>query len=337
MRRAHLAALAFLILLAAGVGGYFYFQDRLRVTSTGPATPFEIPSGLRARQIVHLLKEKGVIGDENVALAYVVASGNRGRLKAGEYLFDTPLTIRDVIDRIAAGKVYLRRFTVPEGLTVRETALAWAEQGFGTAEEFLAAVAESGDLARELGVEGLEGYLFPETYSFPSRTSAREAVEAMVSRFQEVFAQLSQELATEQWPLNPRQTVILASLVEAEAAVDDERVLVASVFLNRLKIRMPMQCDPTVIYALERENRYRGRLTFADLRFDSPYNTYRYPGLPPGPITNPGALSLQAAIRPATSPYLYFVRTTEGRHTFSENLAKHNRAVAAYRAMTRGK
>ena len=131
--------------------------------------------------------------------------------------------------------------------------------------------------------------------------------------------------------------MVLASLVEAEAAVDEERELIASVFLNRLKRKILLQCDPTVIYALEKANRYQGRLTHADLKFNSPYNTYRYPGLPPGPIANPGMRSLEAVMRPASTRYLYFVRTTGGRHTFSENLAAHNRAVAAYRAMTSGR
>jgi UPF0755 protein len=183
----------------------------------------------------------------------------------------------------------------------------------------------------------LEGYLFPETYFFPIRTTPRRAIETMVGRFRTVVRQIEKNLPMESWPLNPRDTVVLASLVEAEAAVDSERPLIASVFLNRLKARILLQCDPTVIYALERANRYDGRLTKADLKWDSPYNTYRYPGLPPGPIANPGKRSLEAVTKPASSRYLYFVRTTDGRHTFSETLAAHNRAVTAYRALSRSK
>jgi UPF0755 protein len=275
-------------------------------------------------------------------MAFLVISGQRTRLRAGEYMFDRPVTTREVIEKLAAGAIHLHRFTVPEGLTLAETALAWQEQGFGKSEDFVVAARESVDLVSDFQGDGgpaisLEGYLFPETYFFATRTTPRTAIEAMVGRFRAVLKQLETRVPMESWPLKARDTVVLASLVEAEAAVDSERELIASVFLNRLKSRILLQCDPTVIYALERTNRYGGRLTKADLKFDSPYNTYRYPGLPPGPIASPGRRSLEAVVNPAVSKYLYFVRTTEGRHTFSENLAAHNRAVAAYRAQKRQK
>jgi UPF0755 protein len=229
----------------------------------------------------------------------------------------------------------LHRFTVPEGLTTLAVARRWEEQGFGIAEEFLIAAEGAVDLVRRFDdrAVSVEGYLFPETYSFARYTSARTVVETMIGRFEQVLDRLQQTLPAEKWPLNLRDTVILASLVETEAAHADERPLVASVYLNRLNKRILLQCDPTVIYALEREDRYRGRLTFADLRYKSPYNTYVNPGLPPGPIANPGYASLVASVQPATTKYLFFVRTVESRHTFSETLAAHNRAVAAYRKM----
>ena len=149
--------------------------------------------------------------------------------------------------------------------------------------------------------------------------------------------QLKKKVPAESWPLSVRETLILASLVEEEARVDDERELVASVFMNRINKKALLQCDPTVVYALERVNKYRGNLLLVDLKFDSPYNTYKYPGLPPGPISNPGRRSLEAAVKPASTDYYFFVRTTEGRHTFSVTMAAHNRAVAAYRAMVRKK
>jgi UPF0755 protein len=155
----------------------------------------------------------------------------------------------------------------------------------------------------------------------------------MVGRFRSVIQKLEKEVPEDHWPLDLRDTVILASIVESEAAKEEERTLVASVYLNRIGHRILLQCDPTVIYALERADQYKGRLTLADLRFPSPYNTYVNPGLPPGPIMNPGYPSLRAAIQPAATNYLYFVRTVEGRHTFSDNLAAHNRAVAAYRLL----
>ena len=332
-----------MLLVIAGLLGYLYL-DREMSTFHKPvsAAPFEIPPGLSARAVLRMLHERGVIADEKLTLAYVVLSGKRKALKAGEYSFEGPVTAYQAIDALVTGAVHLYRFTVPEGLTLTEVALKWQEQGFGKAEEFVTAARDSVDLVHDLegGVAGgpsLEGYLFPETYSFPIRTTPRQAIEAMVGRFRAVLEQLKKSVPAESWPLNVRDTVILASLIEEEAAVNDERALIASVYLNRLKMKILLQCDPTVVYALEKSNKYRGRLTLADLKFDSPYNTYRYRGLPPGPIANPGLRSLAAATQPASSPYIFFVRTTDGRHTFSETLAAHNRAVAAYRAQMRRK
>jgi UPF0755 protein len=333
-----------LFLIVAGFLGYLMLYREMSVVHvpTSGTELVEIPPGLSARAVLSLLREHNIIGNEKLTLVYVTLSGNRKSLRAGEYLFDKPITTREVIDRLVAGEIFLHHFTIPEGLTVAEVASSWEQQGFGTAEEFLDAARDSVDLITDLDGEApaaasLEGYLFPETYSFPVRTAPRQAIEAMVGRFRAVLAELSKEVPSELWPLGVRDTIILASLVEAEAAVDDERPVVASVYLNRLKRRILLQCDPTVIYALERANKYQGRLTRADLKFDSRYNTYRYPGLPPGPIASPGRLALEAAIRPASTSYIFFVRTTEGRHTFSETLASHNRAVAAYRAQQRKK
>jgi UPF0755 protein len=289
---------------------------------------------LRARDVAGFLEDRGVIRNRYLALAYILYSRNRNRLQAGEYLFDRPMTVPEVVDKLARGDVYLHKFTVPEGLTVRETAQKWQEQGFGPAEDFLKAAEGAVDLLRrfEPAAKSLEGYLFPETYSFPAHTTAEQAVEAMVMGFERAVENLRKAAPGTGWPLmNLHDTVILASLVETEAAHDEERPLVASVYFNRLSRRILLQCDPTVIYALELANQYRGTLTRADLQFRSPYNTYVNPGLPPGPIANPGYKSLLAAVQPATTKLLYFVRTVEGRHTFSETLAAHNRAVAAYR------
>jgi len=343
MRLLRLLSVCLLLLIVAGLLGYLYLDREMGALHAPPSsTAFEIPPGLGAREVLKLLHTRGIIGNENLAMAYLVISGQRKNLKAGEYLFDRPVTTREVIETLVKGSVYLHKFTVPEGLTLPKVALQWEQQGFGDAGSFLEAAKDSLDLLQEFegeqpASESLEGYLFPETYFFPIRTTPRQAIEAMVGRFRSVIAQLNNKTPAESWPLSLHDTVILASLVEAEAAVDEERPLIASVFLNRLKLRMLMQCDPTVIYALEKANRYQGQLTKADLKFDSPYNTYRYAGFPPGPIANPGKRSLEAAIRPALGKDLYFVRTTEGRHTFSENLSAHNRAVTAYRAQTRPK
>jgi UPF0755 protein len=333
---ARILASLFFLLILVGFAGYLYLRPQFHAAYSPATSPtiLEIPHGSGTRDVVRLLRDRNIIDSELVALLYVGVSGSRGRLQAGEYLFDKPMSVSEVVDKIANGRVYLHKFTVPEGVTVHQTAMKWEEQGFGSAQEFLGAAKNSVSLVRDLdpNAESVEGYLFPETYSFPIRTTPKQAVEAMIARFHEVIAKLHQSVPPEQWPQNLRQMVILASIVESEAALDDERATIASVYQNRLKKRMLLQCDTTVIYALEREDRYRGTLTLKDLKFDSRYNTYVYPGLPPTAITNPGYESLVAALKPARTNYIYFVRTTGGRHTFSETLAEHNIAVAKYRA-----
>lgn len=293
----------------------------------------DIPQGLKAREVIGLLNEKQILPDRYLSLTYVFLTRNRSRLQAGEYLFDRPMTPAEVIDKLVRGDVVLHKFTVPEGLTVDEVGREWEEQGFGKAEDFLIARAPAPAAIRDLDAEvsSVEGYLFPETYSLPKGTTADDALVAMFERFRAVLERLEKEVPRSEWPLDLRQTVILASLVEKETAVEEERPLVASVFLNRLRRRMRLDCDPTVIYALERAGRYRGILTEKDLRYPSPYNTYLHSGLPPGPIANPGYASLKAAVQPAATRYLYFVSTNAGRHAFSETLSLHNRAVARYR------
>jgi len=327
----------FIFLLIIGTAGLMVYARRewRIVGSPAEGELVEIPYGLGARGIVGLLEDKKVIRDRYAALAYILYSGTRNKLQAGEYLFDHPMTIPEVIARLSSGAVYLHKFTVPEGLTNAAIAQKWEEDGFGTQQDFLKAEADALNIVHRFDdkATSVEGYLFPETYSFPRHTTARQAVEAMVASFQQAAGRLQKLAPPDKWPLNMHDTVILASLVEAEAAQADERSLVSSVYLNRLNRHILLQCDPTVIYALEQADRYQGKLTLADLRFDSPYNTYVKPGLPPGPIANPGYPSLVAAIQPATTNYLFFVRTVESRHTFSETLAAHNKAVAAYRKM----
>ena len=329
-----LAFLLVLILLVGGLG--LYVRRELQVFGT-PAEGLiiEIPRGLGARDIVGLLKEKNVIRNSNVAFAYILLSGTRNKLQAGEYSFDRPQTIPEVVHKIANGLVYLHKFAVPEGLTVGATAQKWQEQGFGFAEDFKKAANNAVDLVRQFdgNAVSVEGYLFPETYSFPAHTMPRHAIETMIARFRQMVAMLREVVSEDKWPLNLHDTVILASLIETEAAQPEERSIVASVYLNRLTRHVLLQCDPTVIYALAQADQYTGRLTLADLKFKSPYNTYVNSGLPPSAIANPGYPSLLAAIQPADTNYLYFVRTIEARHTFSETLAAHNRAVAAYRKL----
>jgi UPF0755 protein len=327
----------FLFLLAVAGAALYVRQEWISVGEPAEGGTLEIPHGLGIRQIVGLLQEKKVVRSAPSALVYIFYSGTTNKLQAGEYAFDRPMTIPEVIARLASGAVVQHKFMIPEGFTVAAIAAKWQEEGFGQAEDFSKTAAEATDLVRRFDVKAVsvEGYLFPETYSFRKHTTARQAVEAMIARFQQVTDKLQQAVPHDKWPLSLHDTVILASLVETEAAQSEERPLVASVYLNRLNRHILLQCDPTVIYALARVSRYRGVLTMTDLRFDSPYNTYMKPGLPPGPIANPGYASLLAAIQPASTNYLFFVRTVESRHTFSETLAAHNRAVAAYRKMVK--
>lgn len=290
----------------------------------------DIPPGTTVTQIGQRLVEAGIVRDRLTFRVALMRSGRAELLKAGEYRFERPLSVVDVIERLAHGDVYVRRLTFPEGLTVREMAALYQEKGFGASRDFLAAasnVSLIADLDRK--ATDLEGYLFPETYQLSRRVTAGALVEQMVARFKAVFAPELAQLADAQ-QLSPREVVTLAALVEKETGQSDERPLVAAVYRNRMRRGMLMQADPTVIYGLVKAGRYDGNIRRADLRHDSPYNTYRYPGLPPGPIAAPGRASLEAALKPADVPYLYFVSRNDGTHAFATSLGEHNRNVRQY-------
>ena len=253
----------------------------------------------------------------------------RSVLKAGEYRFDRPLSPWEVYRKIASGDVFYYSVTIPEGFNLSEIADVVARTGIITREEFLLAARQGGrvaDLAPKLPT--LEGLLFPDTYRFNRHTTAEELVGQMLQRFRRVWSEVSSGHPA---PDSVLETVTLASLVEKETPVASERPTVASVFRNRLRLGMPLQCDPTVIYALELAGRYRGQLLKDDLAVQSPYNTYARAGLPPGPIASPGRASLAAALEPAATDYLYFVADNHGGHTFSASLEGHSEAVARYR------
>jgi UPF0755 protein len=262
--------------------------------------------------------------------AALVWTGQGRGLKAGEYRFDHPVNMIEVIDVLVRGDAYSRRMTFPEGLTIEEMAKLYESHGFGSAREFVAA---AGDRQRIKALDSeatdLEGYLFPETYALPRGTLASRLIDAMVDRFLAVYGEELRARAAVQG-LTTRQVVTIASLVEKETAKSEERPIVAAVYRNRLKIGMPMQADPTVVYALEKAHRYDGNIRRDDLGFDSPYNTYKYPGLPPGPIASPGKASLEAALLPADVPYLYFVSRNDGSHVFAKTLAEHDKNVRTF-------
>jgi UPF0755 protein len=322
--------LLLIVLAVAAAGGAWFVYQRLHEAYrgfSGPEQFVDIAPGTGANAIGAQLAEAGVVRDPQTFRLALWLSGRARELKAGEYRFDREATPFDVIDRIARGDVYKRLITFREGLTIAEMAQVFEERGFGPAAEFEQA-ARKGSLIADLdpGAPDLEGYLFPETYALPRGTSAEELVAQMVALFKRLYAEpLRAEAAAA--GLTTRQVVTLASLVEKETARPEERPLVGAVYRNRLKIGMGMQADPTVIYALLRAGRYDGNLSREDLQFDSPYNTYRHAGLPPGPIASPGLASLEAAVRPAPVAHLYFVSRNDGSHVFADTLDQHNRNV----------
>jgi UPF0755 protein len=290
----------------------------------------DIPSGTGPAGIGARLVGAGVVRDAWTFRAAVIVSGRARDLKAGEYRFEAPLHALDVVDKLARGDVYRRLITFREGLTIAEMARVFEERGFGTAEDFRKAATNAslvGDL--DPGAGDLEGYLFPETYALPRDTPARDVVAQMVAGLKNALTPDVRESAKKAG-LTVRQLVTLASLVEKETGTPAERPLVAAVYANRLKIGMGMQADPTVIYALQKAGKYNGNLRREDLQFDSPYNTYKHAGLPPGPIASPGLASLQAAAKPADVDYLYFVSKNDGSHVFASTLAEHNRNVQTW-------
>jgi UPF0755 protein len=290
----------------------------------------EIPPGTGPRGIGRRLVAAGLVRDELTFRIALWRSGSARRLQAGEYRFDRPLSAIDVIGKIARGEVDLHPLTFREGLTIAEMAKVFEASGLGTLPSFMEAAGNAA-LVHELdpAAGDLEGYLFPDTYALPRSADAARVVQVMVDRFRQV---MSDDLiaAAKARGLSIRQLVTLASLVEKETALPEERPIVAAVYANRLRIGMGLQCDPTVIYALQLEGRFDGNLRREDLAIDSPYNTYRYPGLPPGPIAAPGKGSLEAAARPADVDYLYFVSRNDGSHEFAETLGQHNRNVQKY-------
>jgi len=286
----------------------------------------EVPRGTSSLGVSRLLASTGVVRYGWQFLA-VRALRPAAKLHAGEYRFDHPANVWEVLDRLARGDVFYYDLRVPEGSNLFEIAAALDKLGVIPGEDFLIAARDTSPI-RDLspGARTLEGYLFPDTYRITRRTTAAQLCGQMTRRFRQAWAELGARQPV-------HSIVTLASLVEEETARDEERPVISSVFNNRLARGMPLDCDPTAIYAALLDGRYRGGIFRSDLESKNRYNTYQYGGLPPGPISNPGLASLKAAMQPADTSYFYFVVRPDGSgtHEFSRELEAHQRAVARYR------
>ena len=297
--------------------------------------------GYSTRRIATELKSAGVIRSADAFILWHYLHRKRS-LKAGEYLFDKSATSLEVHRRLAHGDVYFHTVVIPEGFNMFDIAQAIQNAGLGSSEEFLRVATADTALIADLAPEAksLEGYLFPNTYEFTRMQTMEEMAGAMVKQFRQVAREIG--LATDRQSADVKdhdvqQTVILASIIEKETAAPEERPLVASVYYNRMTGHQALQADPSVIYAELLQGSYSGALHHADMQFNSSYNTYTHPGLPPGPIGNPGKTALEAAMHPADTDYLYFVSNGNGHHRFAHSLEEHNRNVAAYRKVMNGK
>jgi UPF0755 protein len=315
----------FLLLIALAVGGWIWWAVYTPVAPHA-ATAILLHSGYSTRRIAVELQKAGVIRSAR-AFRLWHRLHPQPSLKAGEYLFERSVNLPEVYGRIARGDIYFHTVTIPEGYTMFDIAKAMEEAGLGPAQDFLHIAQTQTELISDLApqAKSLEGYLFPNTYEFTRTQSLEEMVAQMVHQFRQVAQQIG--LNT-----NVQQTVTMASIVEKETAVPEERPRVASVYYNRLAKRMALDADPSVIYAELLAGTYTGSLHHADLSVNSPYNTYRFAGLPPGPIGNPGRSALEAALHPDETKFLYFVSDgKDGHHRFAQSLQEHNRNVAAYR------
>jgi UPF0755 protein len=336
-----------IVLIAAfALAGWFAWGVLMPAEPSGQVFVMLRP-GFSTRRIAAELKANGIIRSEDAFILWHYFHRRRS-LKAGEYLFDKPRNAIEVHKRLARGEVYFRTVVVPEGFTMFDIARAIEAAGLGPSEDFLKVARTDTDLVAELapGAQSLEGYLFPDTYQFSRMMTMHEMAAVMVRQFREVAFEIGliqtagARVTASSAPSDPHQivldtsveqTVTMASIIEKETAVAEERPLVASVYYNRLQKRIALDADPSIIYAELLAGSYSGALHHDDMSFSSRYNTYKNVGLPPGPIANPGKSALEAAMHPAQSEYYYFVADAAGHHRFARTIEEHNKNVAAYR------
>jgi UPF0755 protein len=334
LRRKWGAGIAIILTAAAGLAAaWMWLYSELETPYYGaPASEVfvDIPRGASAGETADLLARAGIIKHSLPFRAYVRYTGTGRRIQAGEYRFAEAASPRHIAQRLVQGDVFFLSITIPEGLTASETVELLAKSGLGHTSEMQRVLLNTRWI-RDLNptARSLEGYLFPETYRFRRNADSETIIRTMVDQFKARLAKtLAHYPAPRGW--DPARIVILASLIEKEVRRPEEGPLVASVLVNRLLKRMPLACDATIVYALKLAGTYEGRLGKADLRMDSPYNSYIHADLPPGPICNPGANALRAALNPATTDYFYYVSRNDGSHQFSKDYGSHLRAVNIY-------
>jgi UPF0755 protein len=321
-RRLALAALGLALGVALGVG-----RSLGPAAETASEVVFVVPPGATLGRMARDLEAAGLVRSRLAVEALGRLLGVADELRSGEYALSASLSPAEILERIVEGRVRTLEVVIPEGLTAAEIAARLEDAGLADAEAFLAVVRDA-ELPAALGVEGesLEGYLFPETYHLARGLDPREVARTFVAEFLRAWRSLEADARARGFSM--RETVTLASIVEKETGAPDERPLIASVFHNRLARRMRLESDPTTIYGIPD---FDGNLRRTDLEdAKNPYNTYRIPALPPGPIANPGLAALRAAVQPSSSDYLYFVSRNDGTHVFSRSYADHTRAVHRY-------
>ena len=320
--------------LASAAGCGLWLHHNLWGTRTQATLSLEIAPGSPARRIIEQFHDHGLVPSPLAARLYLRARADGRSMHFGRYRFDAGLRPVDVLEMALDGNLEMFEVTLLEGDSASEVGDVFSALGVGDHEAWLSLLSRVEWIAPVVpDAPSLEGFLFPDTYRFAVGIDAEAAAHHLTDRFLAVWGEERREVDA-LWG-SPLEIVTLASLVEAETSIAEERPLVAGVFVNRLRRGMLLQCDPTVIYALERRNEWRGRLLRIHLEVDDPYNTYRYPGLPPGPINCSGRAAIAAALNPASTQFLYFVARPGGGHTFSRSLAEHNQAVARLRAAGR--
>jgi UPF0755 protein len=312
------------------LGGLLSWHLFVPTSGTSPLKIIQIKKGMPLKQISEVLRQEGVIRNKQFFIVMTALLGKKTKLKAGEYEFSRSMSPLEVLDTLVKGQVKQHMVTVPEGYTLSQIAQLLEDSGIAQREGFIEK-ATSPAFIRSLGLSAsttstLEGFLFPETYHFIKEMNPEEVIRIMVLQFKKVFSQdLSHEAS--QLGLSEQDAIILASIIEKETSLPEEKPLISAVFHNRLKKRIPLQSDPTVIYGIKDFN---GNLTRNDLVRPAAHNTYVRIGLPPTPICNPGKGSIDAALHPAPVPYLYFVSKNDGAHFFSSEIEDHNRAVLRF-------